>query len=51
MVKSGTYSAGQIDSQWTDQIKNDFLKWLEKHPELGKMTRAELDKLMSKRTW
>jgi hypothetical protein len=51
MVKSGTYSAGQIDSQWTDQIKNDFLKWLEKHPELGKMTRADLDKLMSKRTW
>jgi regulator of RNase E activity RraA len=51
MLKAGTYSAGQIDSQWTDQIKNDFLKWLEKHPELGRMTRADLDKVMSKRTW
>lgn len=51
MVKSGKYSTGEIDSQWTDQIKTDFLKWLEKHPELGKMTRAELDKVMSKRTW
>jgi regulator of RNase E activity RraA len=51
MVKSGKYSTGEIDSQWNDQIKNDFLKWLEKHPELGKMTRAELDKVMSKRTW
>jgi regulator of RNase E activity RraA len=51
MVKSGRYSAGQIDSQWTDQIKADFLKWLEQHPELGKMTRAQLDKVMSKRTW
>jgi len=51
MVKTGRYSTGQIDSQWTDEIKNEFIKWLEKHPELGKMTRAELDGFMSKRTW
>jgi hypothetical protein len=51
MVKSGKYSTGQIDSQWTDDIKTAFLKWLEQHPELGKMTRSELDKVMSKRTW
>ncbi|WP_100615148.1 RraA family protein [Confluentibacter citreus] len=51
MVKAGTYSTGEIDSQWGDDIKTAFLKWLEKHPELGKMTRAELDKVMSKRTW
>ena len=51
MVKSGKYSTGEIDSQWNDQLKDEFLKWLEKHPELGKMTREELDKIMSKRTW
>jgi hypothetical protein len=51
MVRTGKYSTGQIDSQWTDEIKTNFLKWLEGHPELGKMTRAELDKMMSKRTW
>lgn len=51
MVKTGRYTTGQIDSQWSDQIKNDFLKWLGQHPELGTMTRAELDKMMSKRTW
>ena len=51
MVKSAKYSTGQIDSQWTDEIKTEFLKWLALHPELGKMTRAELDKVMSKRTW
>lgn len=51
MVRSGKYSTGEIDSQWTDEIKTEFLKWLEKHPKLGKMTRAELDKVMSKRTW
>lgn len=51
MVRTGKYSTGEIDSQWTDQIKNDFVSWLEKHPELGKMTREEVDKVMSKRTW
>jgi regulator of RNase E activity RraA len=51
MVRTGKYSTGEIDSQWTDEIKTEFLKWLEKHPELGKMTREELEKVMSKRTW
>lgn len=51
MVRTGKYSTGEIDSQWPDAIKTEFLKWLEKHPELGKMTREELDKMMSKRTW
>jgi regulator of RNase E activity RraA len=51
MVRSGKYSTGEIDSQWNDEIKTEFLKWLEKHPELGKMTRVELDTVMSKRTW
>jgi hypothetical protein len=51
MVKTNRYSTGQIDSQWTEEIKTEFLKWLEKHPELGKMTKTELDKVMSKRTW
>ena len=51
MLKSGKYSTGQIDSQWTEEIKNHFLKWLEQHPELGKMTKASLDEVMSKRTW
>lgn len=51
MVKSKKYTTGQIDSQWTDEIKTAFLNWLAVHPELGKMTRAELDKVMSKRTW
>ncbi|KAA9037780.1 RraA family protein [Ginsengibacter hankyongi] len=51
MVKSAKYTTGQIDSQWTDDIKENFLKWLGQHPELGKMTKAKLDEIMSKRTW
>ena len=51
MVKSRRYSTGEIDSQWTDQIKVDFLKWLDKHPELGSMSKEKLDQILSKRTW
>lgn len=51
MVKTNQYSTGEIDSQWTDKIKEDFLKWLKKHPELGTMSREQLDKVLSKRTW
>lgn len=51
MLKSGKYSTGQIDSQWTDEIKNAFLSWLTKHPEEPKFSKAELDELMKKRTW
>lgn len=51
VIKAGRYTTGQIDSQWPDAIKVDFLKWLDQHPEEGKMSRAELDVMMSKRTW
>ena len=51
VIKSGKYSSGQLDSEWTDDMKSDFIKWMERHPEEGKMTRAELDVMMSKRTW
>jgi regulator of RNase E activity RraA len=51
MVRTRKYTTGQIDSQWPDEIKQDFLKWLDGHPELGKMTKALLDDIMSNRTW
>jgi regulator of RNase E activity RraA len=51
MVRSRRYTTGEIDSQWTDKIKEDFLSWLEQNPEEGKMSRAQLDEIMSKRTW
>lgn len=51
MLKAGKYTPGQIDSQWTDAIKQDFLQWLEKNPDEIPMTRAQLDEYMKKRTW
>ena len=51
MLKQGRYTPGQIDSQWTDQIKQDFLDWLKKNPNEIPMTREQLDDYMKKRTW
>lgn len=51
VLKSGKFTAGQIDAEWTNEIKEDFLSWLAKNPSLGKLTRAELDEIMKKRTW
>jgi 4-hydroxy-4-methyl-2-oxoglutarate aldolase len=50
-LKEGKYTPGQIDTRWTDEIKNDFLKWLDKNPDLLPMTRKELDEYMKDRTW
>jgi regulator of RNase E activity RraA len=51
MLKSGKYTTGEIDSEWTAPIKDAFLKWLDQHPKEMKMTRAQLDDFMKKRTW
>ena len=51
MIKSGRYNTGQIDNKWTDALKKNFLKWLDSKPNKSKLTRAQLDEFMSKRTW
>lgn len=50
-LREGKYTPGQIDTQWTDEIKKDFLKWLDENPGKLPMTRQELDKFMKDRTW
>lgn len=50
-LREGKYTPGQIDTQWTEEIKKDFLKWLDDNPDKLPMTRAELDKFMKDRTW
>jgi len=50
-LREGKYTPGQIDQQWTDDIKNDFLKWLDQNSDKLPMTRPELDEFMKKRTW
>ena len=50
-LREGKYTPGQIDTQWTDEIKKDFLKWLDENPGKLPMTRQELDKFMKERNW
>lgn len=50
-LREGKYTPGQIDAQWTDDIKKDFLGWLDQNPDKLHMTRAELDAFMKDRTW
>ena len=45
------YLAGQIDSEWTEDIKKDFLNWLANYPGKLPMTKAELDDYFKERNW
>jgi hypothetical protein len=51
VLKSGTYNAGQIDSQWTEDIKTAFLRWISSHPNEPQITKESLEKFLEKRTW
>jgi hypothetical protein len=50
-LREGKYTPGQIDTQWTDAIKQDFLKWIDSNTDKLPMTRQELDQFMKDRTW
>ena len=47
----GKYTPGQIDTQWTEEIKKDFLQWIKDNPSKVPMSKEELDKFMKDRTW
>ncbi len=49
-LREGKYTPGQIDQQWTDNIKKDFLQWLDTQKNLP-MSRQELDEYMKERNW
>lgn len=51
MLKEGRYTPGEIDNQWTEKIKDDFMRWLDKNPGEIPMKRSELDEFMRSRTW
>lgn len=50
-IKEGRFTTGEIDNQWSDAMKEDFLQWLSKNRPEVEMTREGLDKLMKDRTW
>jgi len=50
-LREGKYTPGQIDTQWTEEIKKDFLHWIDENSSKLPMTRKELDQYMKDRTW
>ncbi len=50
-LKEKKYLAGQIDSEWSDEIKKDFMNWLKNYPGKLPMTQSELDKYFKERNW
>jgi 4-hydroxy-4-methyl-2-oxoglutarate aldolase len=50
-LKEKKYLAGQIDSEWTDEIKKDFMNWLSAYPGKLPMTQKELDNYFKERNW
>jgi regulator of RNase E activity RraA len=51
MLIEGRYTTGQIDSQWTDDIKEAFMKWIKSNAPGVPLDRADVDRFMEKRTW
>lgn len=50
-LREGVYTPGQIDGQWSDDIKEAFLKWIDENRDYLPMSREELDEYMKNRTW
>jgi 4-hydroxy-4-methyl-2-oxoglutarate aldolase len=50
-LREKKYLAGQIDSQWTPEIKQDFLNWLKNYPGKLPMSQKELDDYLKSRNY
>ena len=50
-LREKKYLAGEIDSEWNETIKKDFLSWLNNYPGKLPMTKSELDKYLKERNY
>jgi regulator of RNase E activity RraA len=50
-LREKKYMTGQIDSKWTEEIKKDFLDWLNNYPGKLPMTKKELDDYLKDRNF
>jgi 4-hydroxy-4-methyl-2-oxoglutarate aldolase len=50
-LREKKYLPGQIDSQWSEEIKRDFLDWLDHYPGKLPMTKTELDNYLKERNY
>ena len=50
-LREGKYTAGQIDSKWTDEIERDFSKWLNDHINELPVPKEQIQDYLKDRTW
>lgn len=49
-LKAGVYTPGQIDTRWSDEIEEDFSRWLKTQGDLP-MSLDRIEELLRERTW
>ncbi len=50
-LREKKYLAGEIDSEWSEAIKKDFLNWVNNYPGKLPMTKKELDDYLKNRNY
>jgi regulator of RNase E activity RraA len=50
-LREQKYTAGQIDSRWSDEIEKDFSQWLNDHIEELPVPKAQIQDYLKTRTW
>jgi regulator of RNase E activity RraA len=50
-LRDGVYTAGQIDTRWSDEIEKDFSKWLNDHIKDLPVPKETIQNFLKDRTW
>ncbi len=50
-LREGTYTAGQIDAKWSDEIEKDFSKWLNDHINELPVPKEQVQEYLKERNW
>jgi hypothetical protein len=50
-LRAGVYTAGQIDTRWTEVIEKDFSQWLRDHMDELPVSKEQIEEILKKRTW
>ncbi len=50
-LKEGKYTPGQIDGRWSEEIRNDFGKWLEQNMNDLPVPKEAIKEMLEKRSW
>jgi len=50
-LREGKYTAGQIDTRWSDAIERDFSEWLRQHMDKLPVAKEQIQEILKERTW